>query len=35
MEIYTEQRKSDYLNKVQQDLYNKAISDNEIKFYNK
>lgn len=35
MEIYTEQRKSDYLNQVLQDLYNKAVSDNEIKFYNK
>lgn len=35
VEAYTEQRKSDYLKKVQQDLYNKAISDKEIKFYDK
>lgn len=35
MEVYTEQRKSDYLKQVQQDLYNKATTDNEIKFYGK
>jgi hypothetical protein len=34
-EAYTEQRKSDYLKQVQQDLYNKALSDDEIKFYDK
>lgn len=35
IEVYTEQRKSDYLKKVQQDLYDKAVSDEEIKFYDK
>ncbi|NDV97205.1 peptidyl-prolyl cis-trans isomerase [Dysgonomonas sp. 521] len=35
VEVYTEQRKADYLNQVQQDLYNKAAADNEIKFYDK
>lgn len=35
IEIYTEQRKADYLKRLQEDLYNKAVSDNEIKFYDK
>ncbi|MDR0824381.1 MAG: peptidyl-prolyl cis-trans isomerase [Prevotella sp.] len=34
-EVYTEQRKSDYLKKVRQDLYDKAVADKEITFYNK
>jgi len=34
-EIYLEQRKADYLKQVRKDLYNKALSDEEIKFYNK
>ncbi|MDR2954058.1 MAG: peptidyl-prolyl cis-trans isomerase [Prevotella sp.] len=34
-EIFTEHRKADYLKQVQKDLYDKAISDDEIKFYNK
>jgi hypothetical protein len=34
-EAYTEQRKSDYLKKVRQDLYDKAVSDKEITIYNK
>ena len=34
-EIYIEQQRTSYLNKVQEDLYNRAISDNEIKFYDK
>ena len=33
MEIYIEQQRSDYLKQVQEDLYKKAISDGEIKFY--
>lgn len=33
MEIYIEQQRSDYLKQVQDDLYNKAVSDGEIKFY--
>lgn len=33
-EIFTEQRKTDFLKKVQKDLYDKALSDGEIKFYN-
>jgi len=35
IEIYTEQRKADYLKQLQEDLYNKAVSDDEIKFYDK
>lgn len=35
MEIYLEQRRSDYLKQVRDDLYKKAVSDNEIKFYDK
>ncbi|MBB4034450.1 hypothetical protein GGR21_000335 [Dysgonomonas hofstadii] len=34
-EIYLEQRKADYLKQVRKDLYEKAVSDKEIKFYNK
>lgn len=34
-EMFIEQRKKDYLKQVQKDLYDKAISDDEIKFYNK
>lgn len=34
-EVFIEQRKADYLKKVQQDLYDKALSGEEIKFYNK
>lgn len=34
-EIFVEQRKADFLKQVQKDLYDKALSDNEIKFYNK
>ncbi len=34
-EIYLEQRKADYLKQVRKDLYDKAVSDKEIKFYNK
>lgn len=33
MEIYIEQQRSDYLKQVHDDLYNKAVSDGEIKFY--
>lgn len=33
MEIYIEQQRSDYLKQVQDDLYKKAVSDGEIKFY--
>lgn len=33
MEIYIEQQRSDYLKQVQDDLYKKAVSDDEIKFY--
>lgn len=35
MEIYVEQRRSDYLKQVQDDLYKRAVSDEEIKFYDK
>ena len=34
-EIYLEQRKAGYLKQVRKDLYDKALSDKEIKFYNK
>lgn len=34
-EIFMERRKADYLKKVQKDLYDKGVSDKEIKFYNK
>lgn len=34
-EMYMEQKKADYMQKVKKDLYDKAISDEEIKFYNK
>lgn len=34
-EIYIEQRKATYLKQVQQDLYDKGLSSEEIKFYNK
>lgn len=34
-EIFAEQRKADFLKQVQKDLYDKALSDDEIKFYNK
>ena len=34
-EIFTEQRKADFLKQVQKDLYDKAVSDEEIKFYDK
>lgn len=33
-EVYMEQRKASYLKQVREDLYNKAISNGEIKFYN-
>lgn len=33
-EIFLEQRKADYLKQVRKDLYDKAISAEEIKFYN-
>jgi hypothetical protein len=33
MEIYIEQQRFDYLKQVQDDLYKKAVSDGEIKFY--
>lgn len=33
-EIFIEQKKVDFLQQVQKDLYNIAISDNQIKFYN-
>jgi len=35
MEVYVEQRRADYLKQVQDDLYKKALSDKEIKFYDK
>jgi hypothetical protein len=34
-EVYVEQRKADYLKQVRKDLYDKGISDEEIKFYDK
>ncbi|MFV0418808.1 MAG: peptidyl-prolyl cis-trans isomerase [Dysgonomonas sp.] len=34
-EIFAEQRKADFLKQVQKDLYDKAVSDEEIKFYDK
>lgn len=34
-EVYTEQRRADYLKQAQKDLYDKAVSDEEIKFFNK
>lgn len=34
-EIFTEQRKTDFLKQVEKDLYDKAISTEEIKFYDK
>lgn len=34
-EIFMEQRKADFLKQVQKDLYDKALSDGEIKFYDK
>lgn len=34
-EMYMEQKKADYLQQVKKDLYDKAVSDEEIKFYNK
>lgn len=34
-EMFIEQRKKEYLKQVQKDLYDKAISDDEIKFYNR
>lgn len=34
-EIFIEQRKTNFIKQVQQDLYEKAILDDEIKFYNK
>lgn len=34
-EIFAEQKKADFLKQVQKDLYDKAISDKEIKFYDK
>lgn len=34
-EIFVEQKKADFLQQVQKDLYDKAISDKEIKFYDK
>lgn len=34
IEIYIEQQRSNYLKQVQDDLYKKAVSDGEIKFYN-
>jgi len=33
-EIFAEQRKTSYLKQVQKDLYDRAVSDDEIKFYN-
>ncbi len=33
-EIFIEQRKADYLKQVKKDLYDKALSNDEIKFYN-
>lgn len=32
-DIYIEQRRSDYLKQVKQDLYDKAVSNDDIKFY--
>lgn len=34
-EIFIEQRKTNFLKQVQKDLYEKAIAEEEIKFYNK
>lgn len=34
-EIFIEQRKTDFLKQVQKDLYDIAVSNDEIKFYNK
>lgn len=34
-EIFVEHRKADFLKQVQKDLYEKAIAEDEIKFYNK
>ncbi|MDR1882486.1 MAG: peptidyl-prolyl cis-trans isomerase [Prevotella sp.] len=34
-EIYMEQKKAGYMKQVQKDLYEKAVSNKEIKFYNK
>ncbi|MDR1503660.1 MAG: peptidyl-prolyl cis-trans isomerase [Prevotella sp.] len=34
-EMYMEQKKADYIQQVKKDLYGKAVSDEEIKFYNK
>lgn len=34
-EMYMEQKKADYIQQVKKDLYDKAVSDEEIKFYNK
>jgi hypothetical protein len=35
IEVYTEKRKADFLKRLQQELYNKALSNGEIKFYDK
>lgn len=34
-DIYIEQRRDDYIKQVKKDLYDKALSNGEIKFYNK
>lgn len=34
-EIFLEKKRNEYLQQIQKDLYDKAISNNEIKFYNK
>ncbi|MDH6307467.1 hypothetical protein M2451_000616 [Dysgonomonas sp. PFB1-18] len=34
-EVYSEQRKADYLKQVRKDLYDKGVSNEEIKFYDK
>lgn len=34
-EIYLEHKRAEYLKQVQEDLYNRAVSDKEIKFYDK
>lgn len=34
-EIFKEKRRAGYIEEIQKDLYDKAISDDEIKFYNK
>jgi hypothetical protein len=34
-EMYMEQKKAGYMQQVKKDLYDKAVSDEEIKFYNK